>query len=261
MGNYVDEQTLIEINNLPSERWKVRRVHTAYDKELCRLYMEYRRVLDVIRNLGYEELNPPIQRGYKRLFVLTEDTKRNGKAGLYEGILDKLNSVWYSPVKTFQRVKKRKIAKWIFWKRREQRLRQPEDSEFKKTGQFTEEEKQLFTPVEYYSYGLRRWCVRYVFNEPWRFVLRVKPNIISQVRRKDLELEQYRDELSDRIDRNRGRMVKTLWGGNTNSWHTMEKKYITREKYKYNPIENKPLYEIMEEYKEEKEVWKYEQKI
>ena len=36
MGNYGNEQALIEINNLPSERWKIRRIRTARDKEWIR---------------------------------------------------------------------------------------------------------------------------------------------------------------------------------------------------------------------------------
>mgnify|MGYP000595125188 CR=1 FL=1 len=102
--------------------------------------------------------------------------------------------------------------------------------------------------------------VKYVFCEPWRFVLRVRPNMITKVKRKDLVLEQYQDELKSQRDRNWGRLVK-IWGGNTNSWNTCQKQYIPKEKYKYNPVKNKNLWEIMEEYKEEKELWEYEQKI
>jgi hypothetical protein len=260
MGNYGNEQALIEINNLPSERWKIRRIRTARDKELRRLDKECRHVSELIRNLGYEELNPPIQRGYKRLFVLTEETKRSSKADFYQGILDKINTIWYSPVKTFNKDRKRKIAKWRYRRRAEQLLQEPDEWAFGKSGKFTEEEAQLFHRIDYYSYPSKRWMVKYVFCEPWRFVLRVRPNMITKVKRKDLVLEQYQDELESQRDRNWGRLVK-IWGGNTNSWNTYQKQYIPKEKYKYNPVKNKNLWEIMEEYKEEKELWEYEQKI
>ncbi|WP_075558116.1 hypothetical protein [Parabacteroides timonensis] len=37
MGNHTDEFTLIFENNQPSTRWKTRRIHTAFDKSLCRV--------------------------------------------------------------------------------------------------------------------------------------------------------------------------------------------------------------------------------
>lgn len=261
MGNYVDEQLLIETNNLSSKRWKVRRIRTARDRKLRCRYKEFRRVWEVIRNLGFEELTPPVQQGYKRLFVLTEETKYSSKAEFYQHLLDKINTIWYSQVKTFKRDKKRKISKWKYKNRQEQLLDEPSDSAFRQKGKFTEEEALCFTPIDFYDYRLRRWEVKYVFNEPWRFVLRVRPNIITQRRRKDLELEQYRDELSDWLDRNRGRVVKLINGGNTNSWHTAEKRYSPKMKYRNNPLENKSIHEIMEMYKEEKQLWEYEPKI
>lgn len=102
MGNYTDEQKLVFENNLPSERWKIRRIRTAHDKKLLRTEKEYNRVCRLIWNLGYEDLNPPIQRGYKRLFVLTEETRYSKRADFYQGIVDKINTVWYSPCKVFK---------------------------------------------------------------------------------------------------------------------------------------------------------------
>lgn len=272
MGNFIDEQMLVEINNLPSERWKIRRIRTAYDRELRRLHREEKRVRELIQNLGYEELNPPIQRGYKRLFVLTEETKRQDNAELYQSILDKINTVWYSPVKTFKRDKKRKISKWKYRKKEEQSLREIELSSYipktydwfeyaQKSHHMTEEQLRFFSRVDYYNHNLKRWCVKLVFNESFRFVLRVRPNIITKVERKDLVLEQYHNELDKRLDRNWGRVVKVLHGGHTNAWNTSLKKHTPKEKYRDCTLKNKPLHEIMEQYKEEKQLWEYEPKI
>lgn len=250
MGNYIDEQKLIFENNLPSERWKIRRIRTAHDKKLLRTEREYNRVCRLIWDLGYEDLNPPIQRGYKRLFVLTEETRYSKRIDFYQRILDKINTVWYSPCKVFKE-RKRKIAKWKYQQRKEQKLQEPDDWTFNRK-KFTEEEISYFFPVEYYNYSTRSWSKKYIFNEPWRFQLRVKPNILTKVQRKDLELEQYRDELKYICERNRSRLTK-LRGGGTNAWNTWQKKHTVKEKYKYNPLSNQCLHQIMEAYHTEKE--------
>lgn len=272
MGNYRDGLLLIENSNLPSGRWKVRRIRTARDRELRRLHKESRRVAEQIRMLGYEELTPPVQRGYKRLFVLTEETKMHDKAGLYQCILNSINTIWYSPVKAFKRDRKRKIAKWKYRRIEEQALKEIELSAYLlrtdglaeyvlKAYHITEEQLPYFSCVEYYSNELKRWCVKLVFNEPWRYALRVRPNIITTVRRKNLALERYLDELEKRLERDKGRKLKVLYGGQRNSWHCFVKKYVPKEKYKDYTLKNKPIHEIMEAYKEKKQLWEYEPKI
>lgn len=258
MGNFMDDEKLIFENNLPSKRWKTRRIRTAFDKRLRRVEKEYDRVWEQIRNLGYEDLNPPVQRGYKRLFVLTEETRYSSRADFYRGILDKINTIWYSPHKTFKE-RKRKIAKWRYQRRNEQLLQQPDDWTFRNK-KFTEEEAKYFFPVEYYDYPCKMWRVRYVFCEPWRFVLRVRPHMLTQIQRRDPELETYSDELDKIRERYRGRLTK-LRGGNTSGWYRWYKRYAVKEKYRYNPLYNKPIHEIMETYNTEKDLWEYGQKI
>lgn len=256
MGNFANEQELIAQNNLPSRRWKTRRIRTAKDKEMYRLNKEYRRVQYQIRDLGYEDLNPPIQRGYKRLFVLTEETKYSKRADFYQTILDKINTVWYSPHKTFKQ-KKRRIGKWKFRIRNEQTLQEIDSYVFDKVKNFTEEERKYFYPVEYYDYPCKRYRTKYIFIEQWCFVLQTKPHMITKVQIKDSELEQYRDELGDYLDRhkNRRRLIK-LQGGNTYSWKKVINEREDRKKYSYNSLRNIPLHRITEEYFYEEKEWK-----
>jgi len=253
MGNSADEKYLVATSNLPSRHWKIRRIRTAYDKKLRYLDKEYSRVCYQIRNLGYEELIPPIQRGYKRLFVLTEETKHNKHQELYQRILDKINTIWYSSDKSFKQ-KKRKIKRWKYKYKKEQTLQSPEAYLFHYEGKFTEEEKLYFYPVEYYNIPGKKHCIQYVFAEPWRYRLQVKPNMITQIQIKDSQLEQYRDELNDYLDKdkNRRRLTK-MRGGNTYSWKKILNKRSDRNKYRYNSFTNKPLHEITEHYKEEKQ--------
>lgn len=251
MGNFANEQELIVQNNLPSRRWKIRRIRTAYDKKLRQLDKKHTHVYNEIRILGYEKLEKPIQRGYKRLFVLTEETKYSTRADFYQQILDKINTVRYSPHKTFKE-RKRKIGKWKFCINNEQELQTPSDYIFHYQGNFTNQEKQFFYPVEFYHAPSKTHQKRYVFAERWRYRLQIKPHIITEVQIKDSVLEQYCQELSDYldIDKNRRRLTK-MRGGYTHSWKRVMNESDNKKKYCYNSLKNKPLYLVMEEYKEE----------
>ena len=254
MGKFENEQELIVENNLPARRWKTRRIRTACDKKLRRMNKELIRVRKQIMNLGYEDLIPPVQRGYKRLFVLTEDTKHHKQAGLYQEILDKINIIWYSSDKIFK-TKKRKIKKWRYQNRKEQKLREFDSLNFHYTQKLTDEEKQFFSPVAYYDYQFKEYRINYVFTEPWRFILRIQPNMITKVQIKDLELEQYRDELDDFLGRteNRRRLTK-IRGGNSYSWKGALNKKADRKRYAHNSFVNIPLHETNNQYKKEKQL-------
>jgi len=259
MGNIAYEEALIASDNLPSRRWKIRSIRTARDKMLRALDKEHTRIWRQIHNLGYEELNPPVQKGYKRLFVLTEATQYNNRAEFYQGILDKINTIRYSPDKIFKQ-KKRKIGKWRYQYRKEQKLQEPESWDFLRGNKFTEKEMRYFYPVEYYFYPGKCWRTKYLFIESWRFELRTRKNWITKVKRKDPSLEQYRDELGDFLDRkeNYRRLVK-MRGGNGYAWKKVHNEKENRKKYAYNSLKNKPLYRIVEEYnKENNYKWKYD---
>lgn len=259
MGNFAYENDLIAQNNLPSRRWKRRRIRTARDKMLRAKDKEHTRICWQISELGYEELNPPIQRGYMRLFVLTEASRYSNQSGFYQELLNKINTIRYSPDKIFKQ-KKRKIGKWRYNYLKEQKLQEPEDYSFHTGKKFTEEEKKYFYPVEYYFYPGKMWRTKYIFVEPWRFELRVRPYMITKVQRKDLELEQFRDELYDFIQqkKNYRRLVK-MRGGNGYAWKKVINKKNDIQLYQYNSLRNIPFHQIVENYKQELK-WEYDLK-
>lgn len=251
MGYFTNEQELIVQNNLPSRRWKIRRIRTSYDKKLRQLDKKRTCIRNQIRNLGYEELNPPIQRGYKRLFVLTNETKYSKRADFYQNILDKINTIRYSPHKTF----KQKKRKWKYQVCNEQELQTPDSWSFHNKKNFTEEEKCFFFLVEYYHAPSKSFYKKYVFIERWRFRLRVMPNLITKIQIKDTELEQYCEELDDYLskDKNTRRLTK-MWGGNTYSWKKVNNEKENRKRYNYNSLKNIPLHKVNEEYNKEKQL-------
>lgn len=105
MGNYANEHALIMYNNQPSGRWKIRRIRMANDKKLRRIDEESQRICDQIQHPGYEELNPPVRKGYKRLFALRDETINSSRAEFYKNILEKINTIRYSPDRKFKEKK------------------------------------------------------------------------------------------------------------------------------------------------------------
>jgi hypothetical protein len=251
MGNSKNENILIFENNLPSRRWKTRRIRTATDKNLRRTDKEWRRIYNQIRDLGYENLNPPIQRGYKRLFILTEDTKYSKRADFYTELLDKINTIRYSPHKTFKE-KKRRIGKWKYKVQNEQTLQEFDSWTFHNPKKFTNEEKELFHPVEYYDLYMKKYRTKYIFIKPWRFALRTHPNMITQVQIKNSELERYEGELSDYLDQHKNRARLQKMKSKRYSWKKVINEKEDRKKYAYNSFVNVPLHLVENNYREEK---------
>jgi hypothetical protein len=83
---------------------------------------------------------------------------------------------------------------------------------------------------------------RYVFSEPWRFVLRVRPNIIDQVKKRDALIEKELQEIWNYLRRNRYcRRLDKLRYGSDRYWRDHED---LREK---NMLKNKPVHLILQE--------------
>lgn len=225
-----------------SRRNKIRAQYEDFHKELIQIHKEERELYKQKQNLGWEPLVPPVQKGWKRLFVLRQDVARSKYADFYSGILAKINTVQWSHRKDFMK-KKRAFGrkKYVI---REQYLLKPDEYQFQKSG-FTEAEKAQFHEEWSYEKFRGRFVKRYVFNEPWRFVLKVQPNIIDKTRKRDPVLEARIKEIDEYLERNNYRpiLLKLLYGDNYRNWNVGEK---LKEK---NPLKNKPLEKILDELK------------
>jgi hypothetical protein len=222
---------------LKSKRRRIRLRKQDQEKHLLRLHREENKLRRQIRDLGYEPLIPPVQKGYKRIFVLRDDVQRSQQAAFFAGLLAKINTVQYSDTKAFtkkQRQRGRKIQVPL-----EQKLQSPNAWEWRQKG-FTEAEAACFYPVPEWRHG--RFYTVYQFREPWRFVLRVVPNLVTEVKVKDNLLEQRLDEIesylsfNDRRERQSwllGKYVKYRW--------------FKRERAKYqSPYRNRPFHAMLE---------------
>jgi hypothetical protein len=223
---------------LRTVRQKKRMQYEDFDKQLIQLYKEDRALWRQKRNLGWEPLVPPVQKGWKRFFVLREDVARSKHAEFFENILNKINTFDWSYRKDF-RIRKRRYGRNKYGVKQQSLLR-PYEFEFHRM-EFTDAEKQFFD--EHWMYNYKRDLVkRYFFNEPWRFVLRVRPNMIDKIRKRDEALEKRMQEIGDYLEWNyhRCRLEKLVYGYcSYGKW---------RDDFRFpikNPCKNRPVHHLL----------------
>jgi len=232
---------------LRTARQKKRMQYKDFEKKLLKINREERKLVIKQRNIRWEPLVPPFQRGWKRHFVLREDVAVSRRAELFENILKKINTEDWSHRRDFK-VKKRRYGqkKYIV---KGQQLLKPYDCEFQAMN-FSEDERKLFHEVIDYENGGKQIVKRYVFSEPWRFVLRVRPNMITMVKKNDALIESRQKEICNYLERNklREKLFKLLHGYNV--WRPYYSKREYKEKYVYkNKAFSQVLYLINEENK------------
>ena len=224
---------------LRTARQKKRMRYKDFDKHLIKLHKTERQLNRQIRNLGWEPLCPPVQKGWVRHFVVRDDVARSRHGNFFENILKKINTYDYHWRKDFKRKKKKRGKKIYIVK--EQHLLHPHVWQMEKL-KFTDAEKQFFSEV--WKYDWKGSLVkRFVFNVPWRFVLKIKPNMIDKVRIVDAVLESQCKEIDNYLERNglRGRQANILNG------HFKWREWKEFEKHsEVNQFKNKSLFQILD---------------
>ncbi|MBL0330111.1 MAG: hypothetical protein IPP64_12005 [Bacteroidetes bacterium] len=182
------------------------------EKKLIYVYKELKRIRREHNNLGYADLVPPIQKGWKRFFVLREDVARTSDAIIFQQIIDKINVPAYSHRKDFKKRKKQKGKK--VYVDCVQQLPVIELYQLR-TLKLTEKERTYFNLER--RYDPKHWHLFrqvLVFKEPWRFVLKVIPNMITHVKIIDPALMKAEQEYENYLIKNnlRNKMYKILDG-------------------------------------------------
>lgn len=206
-----------EINcyRIKTKRKKIREVRKANEKKLIRLDKEWGQIGNQQRSMGYVDLHPPVMKGWKRYFVLREDVAKSKHAGFYRGILEKINTTIYSNRKDFQKRKHRRSRKKLV--DIQQSLLSPDEWQIRKL-KFSEKELLLFE---------ERWVKRdwthqrikiFVFKEPWRFVLRIRPNLITKIKAVSITLEIREKEIRDYLEQNNKMGTLRRLKGDSNCW-------------------------------------------
>ncbi len=229
----------IRCYRLRTARQRKRMRYKDHDKQLIQWHKKENELYLRKRNLGWEPLHPPVQKGWIRYFVLRDDVARSSLAVFFEGILKKINTRNYYWKKDFKRKKKVRGRKIYVVK--PQYLLKPCEYEFLNM-KFTENEKHFFR--EFRELDWKKQPVkRYEFTEPWRFVLKTSPNMIDKVRIRDPLLESEIKELDNYLESNdlRKRLDKILRG------YYKYRYWRPAEKYnEVNEFKDKSLIQILD---------------
>lgn len=230
---------------LRTARQKKRMQYKDFEKQLIALDKEHSALYKQKQRLGWEPLIPPVQKGWKRFFVLRADVAKSKQADFYQGILDKINTYNWSYRKDFL-IKKRKQGRKIYIVKG-QKLLEPGEHHFSRLG-FSEKERQQFYGVLCIGKRNQSPMIKYRFIEPWRFVLRVRPNIIDRVRIRDEKIEARMSAIKNYIKRNdlSGRMQRLLTGNVR--WKHWDENERGRE---INLFRNWPVEKISDKLKEQ----------
>ncbi len=216
----------VPCSRLKTKRRKKRLQKTDADKNLICLFKKLETLAGEIRNLGYEELIPPVQRGWKRFFILKPELERSPDADFLKELLSNINTTQYSHRRDFKTKTKRKGKK--VYVERIQNLEELQDYLFQK--KIVNDKEKLYFKEEWdFRYCKRNPFKKYVFTHPWKFVLKTEPNMITKTKITDPMLLQKLAEIEDYFNqRNLYTRLNTLTGGHHRyRWGKDEK-----EKYK-----------------------------
>lgn len=238
------EQADLLFYKLKTKRQKIRLAKKDQSKQMIAIHKEEENLRQQKKMLPLVPLDQPYQKGWKRFFVLREDVARSKYADFYESLLEKINTIVYSKDRTFKR-KKRRLGKRI-WVVREQKLRELSACEWQRNSlKLDEKEKMHFHPVErVHKNGV---CIVYVFNDPWRFRLKVAPHMITHIKKLDQQLESESRALENTIVRQHLRStINRLTYGKSYRWVCPKP-----EDKKKNNILKQPVKNILDYFNEE----------
>jgi hypothetical protein len=248
MNNQLIQQYGEEILSyrIRNARQKKRMQHEDFEKQLITWHKGEIALWRQRSNLGWVPLIPPFQKGWKRSFVLRPDVARGKHAVFFDSILKKINTHDWSHRKDFL-VKRKKFGKKIYVVKHQQLLA-PWECHFLKLG-FSETEKQFFRMEEHWEKNACKPLKRYVFSEPWRFVLQTRPNMIEKIRIMSPVLEARLAQIDNYLKRNdyRKKQMKILCGYYQYKFGKKIEKYNES-----NPIKGKSLIVIINLIKDEK---------
>lgn len=205
-----DNLLFFRIRNLRSRKRIIKKDVERQVRQKCKYR---RRLWEIKRDIPLVPLDKPYQKGFVRFFVVRDDVKRSGNGRFFEELLKKVNTEMYSPTRKFLK-KKRRHGRRIYVAK-EQKIANiyPWQWDSPKLG-LTAKEKEYFVRKNNYCPIKKSIEVYYEFIEPWRFVLKVRPNIITHYKPLQADLEKEIDETDAFLDRHKvqGIIHKTIYG-------------------------------------------------
>lgn len=234
---------------LQSARQKRRSQKEDFDKRLIQLDKQQSKCWKARQQLPWIPLAEPYQKGWKRFFVWREDVKRSRNAAFYQTLLDKINTFHYHSDKMFK-VKRRWRGKKIY-EVKAQSLKEFSEWEWNSPKcKLTEYEKMFFYQKETLDFMGKHIIIQYAYVDPWRFVLQIRPHMITKTKMIDADLEREYHQLKNYIEKNHlGHRIYKLTKGRSRRRCCKNKDIHPRERH---PFINMPLYRILDACREEK---------
>jgi len=211
------------------------------EKQLIQLAKTQKQLHKKRHDLPLVQLEQPYQRGWVRSFILREDVADSMDAEFFKDLLIKINTENFSHHKSF-RVKRKRFGKKVF-ETKPQFLADISKSDWDNNKiPLTEKEKEHFQQKLIWSKNWNCWIAVYAFDQPWRYVLKVKPNMITHTKAPDSDLERELKEIDNYLTNNNlYHKMHRLTQSRKQAWKTCQK---GKEKYK-SPFINQPLFQII----------------
>lgn len=192
-----------------------KKFHKEQEKKLRRLNRELQELRRAQWNLGWIELEKPIQSGFERVVVPRPDYMRRKDAAYFIELADFVNSTVTSRDKKFIRKNwSTGVKEEVHAKPREIRDFEWEKVPEKFKAEFHKEERQG------HSWGaFTSTYTVYVLDKQWRFTEKMQKHYITRVQLRDPELESRITEIDDYLERNN--LYEKLWhyqGGSRKSY-------------------------------------------
>lgn len=246
MENYTVEEYAL-CSRFKNKRTKKRLVKEDFEKQLIQIRKLENELWKKRNDLPLVPLTNPYQKGWQRSFKLREDVARSSDALFYSTLLEKINTWQFCLDKSFKRKKKRKRRH--VYVEKIQTVKEFSEWDWKSPKlALTEKEKVHFFKRERWCNACKRYKIHYVFNEPWRYVLRVSPNMITHTKMVDSILESEIQVVENYIvNYNLRYKINKLVNGFSygNRYYQIEN---PKEK---NPIKNKSQHVLYQQYADE----------
>lgn len=237
-----DEEVGSAYARMRTARQRKRAVKKAFDKQLIHLAKKEKSLRIQKRNLPWVPLEVPYQKGWKRFFVLREDVARSAAAEFYHQLLPKINTTIYAADQSFIRRKKRKKGRKQMPIPQALRAFYPYEWESPKLA-LTANEKLHFFPKVSFSPQHKGNVMRYTFIEPWRYVLKIAPHLVTHTQMVDRELESEIAYIDNYLTRHHLRpiMLRRVTGKGKWKW-----RYTSHVDYKnVNPLKTLSLNDFL----------------
>ncbi len=241
MANNATEE-LIDLYGLRTARQRRRALMQDREQELIALHNERRSIWAAKGALPMIPLEEPYQRGWIRTFEVKDEVQRSEQHEFYARLLEKINTVMYDRDGRFiKKVKYRHNRKWVA-EPVPQYLKTFRHWEWvHRSCPLTEKERELFTTVLHYELCGRKYVpsILYEFAEPWRYVLRIRPHMITEVQMLDADLESREQKLEQHLTQNKLEPVMQRLTEGYGKW-----KFRIRQP-EYDPTKNVPLHALI----------------